>query len=170
MRLGDRTGLATHGLDLMRSPRLSHIEINVSDYRKSIRFYDLALKPIGWERLVCTSEFTSYCDGFSKLILSPAAASFVEHGFHRKRVGLNHIALYAHSKAEVDSYYDQVLIRNGIASLYQRGPAGDDDYYSVLFEDPDRMKIELVYAPRYCQKDSWPNNLEGDFDPYDNET
>ncbi len=32
------------------------------------------------------------------------------------------------------------------------------------------MKIELVYAPRYCQKDSWPNNLEGDFDPYDNET
>ncbi|MFM6927346.1 MAG: VOC family protein [Bdellovibrio sp.] len=87
------------------STRLSHIEINVSDYSKSIRFYDMVLKPLGWERLVCTSDCTAYCDA---------------------------------------------------------------DYYSVLFEDPDRMKIEVVYAPRYCEKESWPHNIVSDFDPYKN--
>lgn len=150
------------------STRLSHVEMNVSDYSKSIRFYDLVLKPLGWERLVCTSECAAYCDGFLKIILSPVSAEHKGAGFHRKRIGLNHLALYATSKEEVDRYFRDVLQANGIPSLYQNGPEGDEDYYSVLFEDPDRMKIEVVFAPRYCDKDSWPNNIESDFDPYIN--
>lgn len=151
-----------------RSTRLSHIEINVSDYSKSIRFYDTVLKPLGWERLVCTIDCTTYCDGFLKIILSPAPAEHKDAGFHRKRIGLNHLALYATSKEEVDTYYQTVMQANSISSLYQDGPDGDDDYYSILFEDPDRMKIEVVFAPKYCEHNSWPNNIESDFDPYGN--
>lgn len=32
----------------------------------------------------------------------------------------------------------------------QKRSKGDDEYYSIFFEDPDRMKIEYVYAPNYC--------------------
>lgn len=145
--------------------RLSHIEINVADYIQSIRFYDKMLLPLGWERLLCTSDCTAYCDGFLKLILSPVADPFKSMGFHRKRIGLNHIALYADTKDAVDRYYREVMIPNGVPSLYQDGPAGNQDYYSVLFEDPDRMKLELVYAPKYCDKNTWPNNIQSDFDP-----
>lgn len=148
------------------STRLSHIEINVSDYARSIRFYDMVLFPIGWERLMCSSSCTAYSDGFLKLILSPVEAKHKSAGFHRKRIGLNHIALYAGSKGEVDEYYLQVMKPNGILPLYQDGPDGDEAYYSVLFEDPDRMKIEFVYAPKYCVKECWPNNLPSEFDPY----
>lgn len=148
------------------STRLSHVEINVSDYSKSIRFYDTVLEPLGWERLVCTLDCATYCDGFLKIILSPAAAEHRDAGFHRKRIGLNHLALYASSKEEVDTYYQAVMRTNNIPSLYHDGPDGDENYYSVLFEDPDRMKIEVVFAPRYCEKDSWPNNIASDFDPY----
>lgn len=56
---------------------------------------------------------------------------------------------------------------NNIPSLYQDGPDGDADYYSVLFGDPDRIKIEVVFVPRYCEKGSWPNNIPSDFDPYE---
>ncbi|MNK96877.1 hypothetical protein D3C87_1171870 [compost metagenome] len=148
------------------STRLSHIEINVSDYSKSIRFYDTVLLPLGWERLVCTLDCATYCDGFLKIILSPVPTEHRDAGFHRKRIGLNHLALYASSKEEVDNYYQAVMQTNSISSLYQDGPDGDESYYSVLFEDPDRMKIEVVFAPRYCDKDSWPNNIASDFDPY----
>jgi catechol 2,3-dioxygenase-like lactoylglutathione lyase family enzyme len=153
----------------MKKPvtRLSHVEINVSDYAKSIRFYDTILGPLGWERLVCTTDCTAYCDGFLKLILSPTQEHFKQAGFHRKRIGLNHLALYASTKEEVDVFCEKVLQANDIKPLYQEGAAGDDDYYSVLFEDPDRMKIEVVYAPHYCDKDRWPNNIPSDFDPYD---
>jgi len=148
------------------STRLSHIEINVSDYSKSIQFYDMILIPLGWERLVCTHDFTAYCDGFLKIVLSPTAEEYKHAGFHRKRIGLNHLALYASSKEEVELYYQNVMQANDIASLYQNGPVGNSDYYSVLFEDPDRMKIEVVFAPRYCENDCWPNTIASDFDPY----
>ncbi len=151
---------------LNTTTRLSHIEINVSNYAKSIRFYDMILFPLGWERLVCTTDCATYSDGFLKLILSPTEEKFKEVGFHRKRIGLNHLALYAFSQNEVDSYYKDVLVANNISSLYQEGPDGDEEYYSVLFEDPDRMKIEITYAPCYCKKESWPNNIESNFDPY----
>ena len=146
--------------------RLSHIEINVSDYSKSIQFYDIILKPLGWERLVCTLDGTTYCDGFLKIILCPTLDEHQLAGFHRKRIGLNHLALYATSKEEVDLYYQNVMRNNNILSLYQDGADGDTNYYSVLFEDPDRMKIEVVFAPRYCEKESWPNNIASNFDPY----
>jgi hypothetical protein len=55
---------------------------------------------------------------------------------------------------------------SGIPSLYQNGASGDDDYYSILFEDPDRMKIEVVYAPNYSKRECWPNTIVSDFDPY----
>lgn len=147
------------------STKFSHLEINVSDYRESIRFYDLILRPLGWERLVCSKDCTAYSDGFMKIILSPVNEKFKEAGFHRKRIGLNHIALYAASKESIDRFYQDVMVKNNIPSLYQAGPEGDDVYYSVLMEDPDRMKIEIVYAPRYCDKNSWPNTIPSDFDP-----
>lgn len=148
------------------SASLSHVEINVGEYAKSIRFYDLVLKPLGWERFVCSKTHTAYCDGFMKLILSPTDEKFKPEGFHRKRIGLNHLAFYVKSKSEVDSYYQGVLQANSIPSLYQNGPNGDEEYYSVLFEDPDRMKLEVVYAPNYPKRECWPNNIVSDFDPY----
>lgn len=148
------------------STKFSHLEINVSDYAKSIRFYDSVLRPLGWERLVCSEECATYSDGFMKIILSPTHSKYLHFSFHRKRVGLNHIALQAGSKEEVDSFFKNTMLPQNIPSLYQEGPAGDDHYYSVLFEDPDRMKLELVFAPKYCDKNQWPNNLPSDFDPY----
>lgn len=150
----------------MTNTKISHIEINVGNYAKSIRFYDKVLTPIGWERFVCTQSHTVFCDGFMKLILSPTEEKYKEPGFHRKRIGLNHLAFYVSSMEDVKSYYQNVLQKHGIKSLYQEGPDGNKDYYSVLFEDPDRMKIEVVYAPKYCHRECWPNNIVNDFDPY----
>ncbi len=148
-----------------RTSRLSHVEINVSDYARSIRFYDTVLRPLGWERWVCTHDCTSYCDGMLKIILSPTEEKYQSGGFHRKRVGLNHLALSARSKAEVDEFYRTVLKANGIPTLYAEGPTGSEEYYAVYFEDPDRMKIEVVFAPKYCDQAAWPNNIPSNFDP-----
>jgi catechol 2,3-dioxygenase-like lactoylglutathione lyase family enzyme len=37
------------------STLLSHVELNVSDYARSIRFYDAVLVPLGWRRLVVSA-------------------------------------------------------------------------------------------------------------------
>lgn len=148
----------------VRTTKLSHIDINVTDYKKSVLFYDLILLSLGWDKIISRKEFTAYTDGTLKIILSPVDEQYKGQGFHRKRVGLNHLAIYAPTKEIVDEFTKEILVANEIPTLYN-GPAGDKDYYSVYFEDPDRIKLEVVFAPHYCEKNYWPNTIENDFDP-----
>lgn len=149
--------------------KLSHVEISVSDYAKSIRFYDLVLAPMGWKRLVCQTSHTTYSDGEMKFIICPVEEKHAGAGYHRKRIGLNHLAFHANSKEQVDELYQKALKPHAVTCLYERQPTGDEDYYAIYFEDPDRIKIEVVYAPEYCEPHHWTNNVENDFDPYASE-
>lgn len=150
----------------IKTTKLSHIELFVSNYRESIIFYDLILLSLGWERLVTRTEHTAYTDGTLKIILCPVEEAYLKEGYHRKRVGLNHLALYAKTKEVVDQFHKEILLANNIPVLYEKCPSGDKDYYSVYFEDPDRIKLEVVYAPHYCEKAYWPNTVENTYDPY----
>lgn len=136
---------------------ISHIEINVSQYAESIRFYDLVLKSLGWKRLLCQTTHTTFTDGFSKFILCPTEEAHSEIPFHRKRAGLNHLAFHADSKEAVETFYREVLLKNNVPLLYEQKPTGDDAYFAVFFEDPDRIKLEVVYAPSYCDPKDWTN-------------
>ena len=146
--------------------KLSHIEINVINYAEAIRFYDIVLAPLGFKRTVCTTTWTSYSDGQLKIILGPTEEKHKEAGYHRKRAGLNHLAFYAETKEEVDLFYTNILKKHKIKVLYEDGPFGNDENYAVFFEGPDRLKLELMYGPHYCEEDAWPSNIESDFDPY----
>ncbi len=146
--------------------KVSHVEIYVSDYAKSIRFYDSVLSHIGWKRLVCQKSHTTFSDGIMKIVFCPTEEKYLQHGYHRKRVGLNHLAFYADSKEQVDRLYQEVLKPQGIKCLYEGTPRGESDYYTVFFEDPDRIKVEVVFAPGYCEASHWTNQLKDDFDPY----
>lgn len=86
----------------------------------------------------------------TRLIIAQSPRSFLDHGYHRKRVGLNHIAFRASNRAAVDELYQNYLVPKKIPTLYD-GPREwkgyDPGYYAVYFEDPDRIKLELVYVP-----------------------
>ena len=59
-------------------------------------------------------------------------------------------AFRAPSREAVDELYRNYLLPKKIPTLY-RGPKEWKDYdlgyYAVYFEDPDRIKLELVYVP-----------------------
>ena len=150
----------------VKKTKLSHIEISVLDYKKSIKFYDLILLSLGWEKLVSRTDHTTYTDGTLKLIICPVDEKHKENKFHRKNVGLNHLAFYAETKELVDDFYREILVKNKIPTLYREGAKGDNQYYSLFFEDPDRIKLEVVYSPFYCDKEFPFNNLESNFDPH----
>lgn len=60
-------------------------------------------------------------------------------------MGLNHLAFHASSRQHVNEMADKLKDR-GINILYpDKHPfAGGEDHYAVYFEDPDRIKVELV--------------------------
>lgn len=65
--------------------------------------------------------------------------------YHRCKAELNHLAFHADSREQVDKITEQLKAKK-IKILYEdRHPyAGGKGYYAVYFEDPDRMKVELV--------------------------
>lgn len=146
--------------------KVSHVEIYVSEYAKSIQFYDSVLIPLGWQRLVCQKSHTTFSDGVMKIVFCPTEEKYLKDGYHRKRIGLNHLAFYAESKEQVDKLYNEVLKPKNIQCLYEGKPQGESDYYAVFFEDPDRIKVEVVYASGYCDSSHWTNQIKNDFDPY----
>jgi catechol 2,3-dioxygenase-like lactoylglutathione lyase family enzyme len=75
---------------------------------------------------------------------------FAKEGYHRKRVGVNHIVFHADSRKTVDRFYKEYLLPRNIRVLYggpKDYPEYSKGYYSVYFEDPDRIKLELAYVP-----------------------
>ena len=73
---------------------------------------------------------------------------FKDQGYHRKRIGLNHLAFYAFSKEHVDNLTQQ-LEQKKVSILYKESHpyAGGENHYAVYFEDPDRIKVEVI-APK----------------------
>lgn len=83
--------------------------------------------------------------GETYIVFVQAEERFLEIPYHRCRVGLNHLAFYAESRLHVDEITN-VLEAKGVNILYKnKHPfAGGTAHYAVYFEDPDRIKVELI--------------------------
>ena len=130
--------------------KIHHFEYNVSNLKKTKKFYDNFLKLLGWRRFMTQKDLVGYTNGFTKLFLIQVEKRFNNSGFHRKHIGLNHIAFWVKSRNDVDRF-NRFLISKKITVLYG-GPRDysaeySKGYYAVFFEDPDRIKLEVVFAP-----------------------
>ncbi|WP_413310266.1 VOC family protein [Bacillus sp. 1P10SD] len=135
---------------------LHHLEIYVSNLAKTKEFWGWFLKELGYEPYQKWDLGISWKYRDTYLVFVQVEERFMDIPYHRSRVGLNHLAFHAESQEQVDQITEQ-LIGRGIFILYQdRHPfAGGNSHYAVFFEDPDRIKVELV-APK-VDKDSSGN-------------
>ena len=127
---------------------LQHIEINVSDLTKSRAFYEPLLKWMGYSRIVEGRTFLGWGNGETKIFLTDLE-KYKEVGFHRRRLGLNHIAFQAESREDVDNFHKQCLVPRKVRVLYggpRLYPEYAPSYYAVYFEDPDRIKLEYHHV------------------------
>jgi len=134
--------------------QIYHVEVNVSDFSESVKFYDELMNWLGYQRIYHHRIAAGW--GLRRATLGcnfwiiQCDARFSRKGYHRKRVGVNHIAFHAGSRRTVDRFYREYLLPRGIRVLYggpKEYPEYSKGYYSVYFEDPDRMKLELAHVP-----------------------
>lgn len=124
---------------------IHHIELYVTDLNKSTAFWGWFLKELGYTPFQKWDGGQSWKLEGTYLVFVQAEERFLDIPYHRCRVGLNHLAFRASSREFVDEITKK-LQQKGITILYSdRHPfAGGEDHYAVYFEDPDRVKIELV--------------------------
>lgn len=127
---------------------IHHIELYVSDLAKTIDFWSWLLEELGYSQFQEWESGRSWKLGETYIVFVQAEERFLDVPYHRCRVGLNHLAFHASSRQQVDALTSK-LQRKGIRILYtDKHPfAGGSEHHAVYFEDPDRMKIEVV-APK----------------------
>lgn len=124
---------------------IHHVELNVSDLKKSREFYTVLLPELGYSIYQDWAQGFSFKSGPSYLVFVQTAEEFLPSSYHRKATGLNHLAFYAATEADVDRLADKMQ-NSGVQILYEdRYPyAGGPEHYAVFMEDPDRIKIEVA--------------------------
>lgn len=134
----NKTTPNSHGL-------IHHIELYVSDLKSSMNFWSWLLADLGYHLYQEWERGQSWKIGETYIVFVQAEERFLDIPYHRSRVGLNHLAFHASSRGQVDEMTAK-LAKKGVPILYaEKHPyAGGKDYYAVFFEDPDRIKVELV--------------------------
>ncbi|MGE1164852.1 VOC family protein [Peribacillus simplex] len=124
---------------------LHHIELNVSNLHRTVDFWGWFLEEINYEPFQEWESGKSWRLDDMYIVFVQAETRFLDIPYHRGRVGLNHLAFHATSRNQVDEITRKLRDR-GVTILYaDKHPfAGGKEHYAVFFEDPDRMKVELV--------------------------
>lgn len=126
---------------------ISHVVLKVRDLELSRRFYAEVLSPLRYQEADHEpGQFARLADGAGGVIvLSQVANRYADAPFHRHHIGLNHIAFEAPTRSSVDEV-EQLLTDRGTPLLgdgkVDTGYRGH--YYTLAFEDPDRIMIEVV--------------------------
>lgn len=126
--------------------QLHHVEIYVKDLAQSTIFWKwLLCEKFSYEVFQEWKSGISFKLGITYIVFVQTEDKYLDHSYNRKNTGLNHLAFHCQTRAFVDELSAELKSKN-IRILYaDKHPfAGGEDYYAVFFEDPDRIKVEVV--------------------------
>lgn len=126
---------------------IAHIQLTVSNMKRSVPFYETLLHSLGMVTLINSPEMFYCIGGRTGVGIGPASSEHLTDSFVQRRVGLHHLCFRAKSREDVDAIHD---VARSLGARIVRPPREDSwapGYYSVLFEDPDGIRIEANYVP-----------------------
>ena len=126
---------------------IAHIQLTVSDMERSVPFYRTLLHSLEMVTLRDTPDYFYCIGGRTGVGIAPVAPEFREEKFNQRRPGLHHVCFRARSREDVDAIYQTAL---SLGAKIIRAPREDNwapGYYSVLFEDPDGIRLEANFVP-----------------------
>jgi catechol 2,3-dioxygenase-like lactoylglutathione lyase family enzyme len=133
--------------EMMEINGIAHIFLTASNYERSREFYRKLLPFLGLKAVMDT-ETTYYCVGGRTAVgISAPSPEHQGAAFEQKRVGLHHLCFRARERADIDELH---TFLGTLDTKIIRAPREDQwapGYYSILFEDPDGIRLELNHVP-----------------------
>ncbi len=119
---------------------IDHVTFGVSDFDRSVRFYDRALAPLGVRRLFADESSPVKVTGYGD------ARPFFWIAAHDPTSGKLHVALRAGDRAAVDAFHREALLAGGVDNgAPGLRPHYHPGYYGAFVRDPDGHNIEAVF-------------------------
>ena len=128
---------------------IAHIQLNVNNPELGIPFWENLCHFLGMKTLI-KGEGIVYCIGSRTGILvrgTPPDKRDVR--FDQDRAGLHHICFRARAREDIDAIHRFAAGELGARIVHppEDGSQFAPGYYSVLFEDPDGIRIEANFVP-----------------------
>lgn len=128
---------------------IAHIQLTVNDGKRCLPFWEKLCHFMDMKTLI-RNENTVYCIGSrTGILVRTAADKKNQKTFDQDTIGLHHFCFRARSREDVDSIYEFVNtnLEAHIVHPPEDGSHFAPGYYSVLFEDPDGIRVEINYVP-----------------------
>jgi catechol 2,3-dioxygenase-like lactoylglutathione lyase family enzyme len=128
---------------------IAHIQLTVNDPARCLPFWERLCNFLGMSTLI-KGEGVIYCIGSRTGILVRGAPSGKQGGaFDQDRAGLHHFCFRARTREDVDAVHRFLCdeLRAHIVHPPEEGSQFAPGYYSVLFEDPDGIRVEVNHVP-----------------------
>jgi catechol 2,3-dioxygenase-like lactoylglutathione lyase family enzyme len=126
---------------------VAHIFLTVSDFDRARAFYGQLLPFLGMKPVMDIAG-TYYCVGGRTAVgIREAPEEKRSEGFDQGRSGLHHLCFRARTREGVDEAFEFL---KQIGAEIVHGPEEAmwaPGYYSVLFEDPDGIRLEVNFVP-----------------------
>jgi len=105
----------------MGSYGIHHLDLRVSNYKKSLAFYDSMLRSLRFRTVRVKGEVvTYYIKGSTALGIRPVKKRTTRDGpYSYRRAGIHHLAFSVESRSALDNFYER-LKQGGIRILYPR--------------------------------------------------
>jgi catechol 2,3-dioxygenase-like lactoylglutathione lyase family enzyme len=126
---------------------IAHVMLTVSNYDACYPFYAKLLPALGMRPVFDTDGYLYCVGGRTAVGVMRADEQHREQRFVQTRVGLHHLCFRARERADVDAVY--ALVRELGATIVHPPEDGPwaPGYYSLLFEDPDGIRLEINHVP-----------------------
>lgn len=128
---------------------IAHIQLTVNDPARCLPFWEKLCHFLEMQTLI-KGEDILYCIGSRTGVLVRGAPR-ENRGlrFDQGRAGLHHFCFRARSRDDVEAIHRFLAdeLEAHIVHPPQEAPHFAPGYYSVLFEDPDGIRVEVNYVP-----------------------
>jgi catechol 2,3-dioxygenase-like lactoylglutathione lyase family enzyme len=127
---------------------IAHIQLTANDAARSLPFWEKLCHFFEMKTLI-KNETMVYCIGSrTGVLVREAPAEKRGARFDQDRVGLHHFCFRARERAQVDEAHR--FLAEELRATIVHPPREDGfapGYYSVLFEDPDGVRVEVNFVP-----------------------
>ncbi len=128
---------------------IAHIQLTVRDPARCVPFWERLCHFLEMSTLIRADDIV-YCIGSrTGILVRGAPEDKRDRPFDQDRPGLHHLCFRARSREDVDAIGKFVAgeLQAPIVHPPEDGSQFAPGYYSVLFEDPDGIRVEVNHVP-----------------------
>jgi catechol 2,3-dioxygenase-like lactoylglutathione lyase family enzyme len=126
---------------------MAHVQLTVNDLQRAMPFYEKVLGFLGMRPVVKAPNGLYMIGGKTAVLITRSSEENRDYDFDQRRIGLHHLCFRARSREDIDRL-NEFLVQEQVRIVHapEEGPWAPG-YYSVLFEDPEGIRLEVNFVP-----------------------